>query len=352
MADLRLGLITALVVSAGCAQLQRTSARVTRLTGQLKGLAAPEPVLAPQIQEPSGYILANSTEPPEGAVRALGAPTNRQPDSLDLPAQSTAHAQPTEEPPAIPEALPAVETARPDPMGEIEQVINRAQETLDATSTYRVQMTRQERVDDKLLDQEVVRLNIRRSPLGVLLEWPSGPNEGREVLFSEQECGGLMHVKLAGKIPVPPLKIKPTSSVAMQKSRHPINEAGIDPILNDLRSHLAAAKAGDATAGDLQLLSAEGGQPVISREAPDGELWTVEFDPETSLPFNVRRLDAAGQLVEEYRFEDFEPNPADLGTPEAFDPTLRWPSGGGFLSRIAKAAEGGVAQPPDSSQAP
>lgn len=346
----RIGLALALIFGVaplfGCTQLQRTSVRASRLIDPIRGRRPVEPGLdAPagtppwaeaasqgMADDPGTFALAG--EPP-GTVPAIGRTRSAslEPDDGARSARSSKSKKRTK-----PKGTTAKKPrpAQVDPLDLIDRRVADAQSRLDDAATYRVRMTRQERVGDRLLPEEVVILNIRREPLGVRLEWPDGPNKGREVLYSEQECGGMMQVRLGGPIPVPPLKLAPDSPLAMQNSRHPINEAGLDPILNDLRAQVDALRRGDQSPGKMTL---DGDR--IKRVDGEGTVWLVEFDPRSKLPKSVRQEDSSGQLIESYQFEDLETDVAELATTAAFDPAERWPSGaGGFLGRLARAAQG------------
>lgn len=296
----------------------------------------------PVPDEPGSFRVVEELELPPGTVHALGVPRDRPPAPTDAPPRrrvaTVAEAGPV--------ADPIDEPAEADHLAEVDAWLDRAEATLATVKTYRVRMTRQERVGEDLLPEETVLLSLRRAPLAVRLEWPEGPNQGREVLFSEQECGGQMHVRLKPSVPVPPLKMAPDSPLALQNSRHPINEAGVDPVLTNLRSQVEALRAGEASPGSMTLERDEAGAPVLRRVDPAGADWTVTLDPETALPTVVRQVDPDGNLVESYRFVDYEFDPADLASSEAFDPAKRWAGAGGFLGRLARAAQGTAPETP------
>jgi hypothetical protein len=229
----------------------------------------------------------------------------------------------------------------------IARVVAQAQERLGQAANYRVRMVRQERVGDRLLPEETVLLNVRREPLGIRLEWPEGPNSGREVLYSQQECGGMMHVKLGASSLLPPLRLAPESPMAMQNSRHPIHQAGFDPILADLARQVAALQAGEVQPGTMNYEAAAGNEPGgapvhrLTRVGPDGTTWLVDLDQATLMPVLLRETDPRGELVEQYEFGPPELDLPDLRAATAFDPASRWPAAaGGFLGRLARSAAG------------
>ncbi len=63
-------------------------------------------------------------------------------------------------------------------------ILSQAEARLDALQTYQVKISRLERVNGQLQPEEDILLSIRRDPKAVRLEWSSGPNKGREVIYS------------------------------------------------------------------------------------------------------------------------------------------------------------------------
>src|SRR5262249_13375021 len=74
--------------------------------------------------------------------------------------------------------------------------------------TYQVRMSRVERVGGRLQPEEEVILSIRRDPKAVRLEWNTGSNQGREVIYSTQLDPGSLFVHMpSSAIPLPTMKI-------------------------------------------------------------------------------------------------------------------------------------------------
>ncbi len=227
-----------------------------------------------------------------------------------------------------------------EPRADAGQVVARARAALDAMATYQVVLHRQERVNGVLLPEEDLVLAIRRDPRAVRLTWPSGPHRGREVLYRADEPGGQMHVNMADSaIPVPRLTIAPDSPMVLRNSRHPVTEAGFDPLIASLEE---AARRPD---GGLVLVGLETpatfDRPLrrLDRVAPSGEHWRAWFDPKTSLPALVECSAGTGELLERYTFRDFQADPAELATAAAFDPNARWGPPRGLLGRLGRGAE-------------
>jgi hypothetical protein len=231
----------------------------------------------------------------------------------------------------------------------VEQLVAETRSKLDKLVSYQVSINRQERVGNTLLPAEDIVLSIRRNPRAVRLEWPSGSNKGREVLYSPNETGGRMQINSADSL-VPRLSLPPDSPLVLKNSRHPITEAGFDPIVKNIEEPLALAKQGKPAGGKITYLGL--GQPApldhpchqIMRVTPTGEKWLVCLDPKSKLPVLVQANDASGTLLERYVFGPARENLPDLARAEAFDPNRRWGEPKGLFSRLARLPAGG-AQP-------
>lgn len=224
--------------------------------------------------------------------------------------------------------------------------------------TYKVTMIRQERVGGTLQPEETVVLNLQREPRAVRLEWPEGPQKGREVLFAEGSHGGLIHVKLANLPGVlPRMSFAPNNPMVTRNSRHPIQEAGFEGILLNIEKALTADQstkgqlwyAGVTPCPDLKQATHE-----IRRLTPSGEDWTVRLDTQSLTPVLVIAQDQKEGLLEYYKFQDTQANPTELAAADAFDPDLRWgrpPSLLG-LGRLAGGVLNGESPPKPKSDSP
>lgn len=165
--------------------------------------------------------------------------------------------------------------ATADPLAEATRLIGLAQDRLNTTPTYQVKLNRQERVGENLLPVEDVLLSIRREPRAVRLEWPDGAHKGREVIYTEAAGGGMMHIKTPNAL-VPRMTLPPDSPLVARSSRHPITEAGFDPILRQLQESLAAQKAG--TIRDQ--FTIDGPKPLPATGRPAREVATTAPPPD------------------------------------------------------------------------
>jgi hypothetical protein len=256
--------------------------------------------------------------------------------SLEAPAEFAG----ISEPPAEPNGSTTAQGST-----NLRKLVDTARGMLAPVRSYQATMIRQERVGETLQPREELVLSVRRDPFAVRLEWPTGPTEGREVLYSTVETAGKMQIRQPGSI-VPRLTLAPDSPLVRKNSRHPITEAGFDQLLDNLDASIRSADAGDA--GNRITLDGPAtiddvGRPChrITEIRPNGETWVVGLDTESLLPIYVHGTDAAGNLLESYAFRDVRLDVAELASAEAFDPEKRWGGGsGGVLGRLVRSGDG------------
>jgi hypothetical protein len=294
------------------------------------GAGTASPILA-QVEEVGAAIRPAESASPRaapGVALQTPAPLDARPD----PRPSTAGA-------GVPNAARILASVgRPSeskPTATPAEIVQEARAALDALATYQVDMHRQERVNGSLLPEEDVVIAVRRAPKAVRLTWPSGPNQGREVLYRADEPKGQMHVKMANAA-LPRLSLDPESPMVMRNSRHPVTEAGFDSLIVGLENALNVPAESEIAYKGLE--TPEGfDEPLhcLSRTTPSGEKWQVYLDPRSHLPALVHVVDLKGELLERYAFRDLRPNPADLASSDAFDPTARWGQPRGLFGRLA-----------------
>lgn len=347
-----------LFANSGCAPFQKTWAN--RLDGdRLASTPIPEPIRSVPVDvesspDPYAARLASGNPgagwspasdpsgiplPPPGAV-----PLAPPPPEIAAGNAAGTFIDPIEEQPlpvedsptAImnsPATDPGVNPSVVDDFDAIHHLMDQGIALLSSYRNYRATLDRQERVRETLLPAEKVVLSVRTEPFAVRLEWPDGPNKGREVLYSEPgtECDGMMHVKL-GKtlIPVPPMQLDPKSPIALSNGRHPITEAGLLHILTQTKAQVELSQAGDLSIGRFELrgplIPAESDSSCLEivRTTPTGEYWRLVLDEETILPILLEATDGNGQLLERYHFQNIETDLAELDDSNAFNPSVRF----------------------------
>lgn len=311
--------------------------------------------------EPPAQVAQNGprvqwTDPPPGVIP--------QPAPLGQPAVVTLPPPPTlpTEPGAIASASPAAKPSQPprpkvantsqtkpkakpavDGIAKLQTLLAEGHQRIEKITNYQVLMERQERVGDDLLPAEEVVLSIRRDPKAVRLEWRSGKNQGREVLYSTTETDGQLQIHTPGSL-IPRMTLAPDSPLVLRSSRHPITEAGLDAILESLEESLRPHVEGTPTRARMTYQGIETPEPVgrpcdkIVENRENGEVWTVYLDAQSHLPAMVQATTASGELLEHYVFHNLKTDLPELAQAGAFDPETRWGAASeGFFSRMARS---------------
>jgi Protein of unknown function (DUF1571) len=224
-------------------------------------------------------------------------------------------------------------------------LLARAEARLNGMKTYKMKISRLERVNGQLQPEEDILLSIRRDPKAVRLEWSSGPSKGREVIYSSTIDPRMIFVHMpAGAIPLPVMRIPVDSPLVMRNSRHAITEAGFDTILDNLRKAAGPKGAKGSAAGELTYRGLEKTEGLdrpchhFVRKTPAGESWNVYLDQSSMLPRMVFAEDSRRELIERYNYREIHENPDDLAAAGAFEPDQRWGESKGLLGRLARAA--------------
>jgi hypothetical protein len=312
-------------------------------------LGRPEPLPGLLLADQDSAQLASRGSKPrwkagnnEPAERDDRGPTLAAEAESSKPASTEAMAGRTTSPPAEPSS-PADRSSKVD----ANTILARAEARLGAMKTYQVKITRLERVSGTLQPEEDILVSIKRDPKSVRLEWASGPNKGREVIYSSTLDPRVMFVHMpTTALPLPAMKIAIDSPLATRNSRHAITEAGFDTIVANFRK---SAKQGSNAGSDPGALNYRGlEKPAgldrachhFARRTASGETWNIYLDQASLLPRMVVAEDPRGELVERDIYREIRENPSELAAASAFEPEKRWGDTAGLLGRFARAATG------------
>lgn len=246
-----------------------------------------------------------------------GTGPDSSPDAMTAPADVKA---------AAPDA-PKVTSAANDEVSELSAILEKTQRTFANTTNYKVDVALQERMKGRMLPQDKFTLYKRRQPLAVRMEWTEGKDVGREVIFSPSETKGLIQIRMPKGL-IPRISMAPDSPLVRSKSRHPIDEAGADSVVDRLMATLRNFEAGNPEAGRLSVESVVDPQlgPIrrVTHQTIERETWVVDMDENTGLPLTIHATDESGELLEHYEFRGYQLNLPELLTAEAFDHNARW----------------------------
>ena len=206
-------------------------------------------------------------------------------------------------------------------------VVARMEASYAPVRDYTAIFLKRERVQGVLGDQEVMQLKYQK-PFRVYLRWPTGPKEGREVLYVAGANGDrLLVYDPSGIQRFFTLLMSPGDARAMRASRHPITEIGIGKLIELIAQNARRAWA----RGELRLIDhgagEESGRPVRRYEGilPDDPAkgyfcarLGLAIDRELGLPVRAQIYEWDGSLVGDYAYTDLRVNPGLA--PQEFDP--------------------------------
>lgn len=141
------------------------------------------------------------------------------------------------------------------------------QEGLDLLSqanTYTAKARKQEFVDGKLLEPQVVLLKCRAKPFSVYGYWVEG-DVGREVIFVEGENNNKLIGHDGGwKSKIPALVLDPNCRLAMLDTRYPVTKGGIAGLAETmLQVHLEDLQRGNVASCTCDLDEHFEGRPCV-----------------------------------------------------------------------------------------
>lgn len=221
---------------------------------------------------------------------------------------------------AVVSTVAATEAATPlDPMTEAKSIVAEGRRRYEQIDTYSCLFTKRERLKSgRVVGPQVMEMKVRTQPRSVYFKFVK-PHAGRECIWVD---GGfdnkmLVHDVGLGKLLAGTLKIEPTSRMAMEENRHPITDAGIGFLLDELATRwdvemkpglIEVSIARNAQVGDRPCIMVESIHPEFSNEYLYHKV-KVYFDQETYMPIRFEAYDWPNkkgkvELVEEYMYVD------------------------------------------------
>jgi hypothetical protein len=209
---------------------------------------------------------------------------------------------------------------------DIDSWLGHARTLLSKTDSYTAIFHKQERIQQKLTEEETIFLKFRR-PFNVYMKWIRHPYKGRESLFREGNNENRIKVRECGLAGFTTFDLEPNGSMIMRGSRHPVTDSGLENLVNLILENLAKGrKTGEVIVRD------HGRETVYGRRTQKIELIfpknrtkgyysyraELNLDLEKKLPIRALIYDWDDMLIESYGFEDVR---LDAGLTEAdFDP--------------------------------
>ncbi|MFI5293832.1 MAG: DUF1571 domain-containing protein [Thermodesulfovibrionales bacterium] len=210
---------------------------------------------------------------------------------------------------------------------EVENWLRHAESTLARTESYTAIFHKQERIQERLTDEETIFLKFKR-PFKVYMKWAKEPHKGRESLYIEGHNDNLLKVRECGIAGIMTVNIDPKGALVMKGSRHPVTDSGLENLVKLIRENFE--KGVKAREIDLR---EQGEERVYGRTTKRVEIIfpknnagsyycyraLINLDVETKLPVRVHIYGWDDTLLESYGYEAIK---LDAGLTEAdFDPT-------------------------------
>ncbi len=212
--------------------------------------------------------------------------------------------------------LLAQNNARAQNGTDLEKQLQETEAALAKLDNYTAVFHRIERVDGKLVPEQITLLKFKR-PFKVYMKW-IGPFKGQESLYVEGANNNKVRAHGTGFAGLITVNLDPTGGLAMKDSRHPVTEAGLESLVKIIGSNLRRGlRAGELTSTD------HGEQTVYGRKTRELEgilpkdpskgyycyRCIVNLDVETRMPIKTRIFNWQDQLVESYGYEHLSLNP-------------------------------------------
>jgi hypothetical protein len=299
---------------------------------------------------PLGNSPTTSVDPlanPTGALAIPGPPQR----NLDPRTQALQTASPGPQRPAqndlqvaVPPQL-AGEAEEPHtvnrPLLKMRELQQRAADRYGRVPSYTMRLRRREVVAGKAKPEELLLVKFRKQPYSVHFQWVGPEAEGREVIYVQGQHGDVIHTLTAkGDVPLMPagqvFKVSPNSALVRGRSRYPITEAGVGPLIERFARLADAVEKGLVNADSIRDLG-QLRRPEFENKV-DGIEQAVETGSDPTLPGGGRRLwffdsvhhlpslvityDEMGREVEYYCHDQF-----DLAArleDRDFDPAKLW----------------------------
>jgi Protein of unknown function (DUF1571) len=212
---------------------------------------------------------------------------------------------------------PAASAAEADPIARAKRAIAECRANYLRVRDYTCTFLKRERVDGRLTPQHVMTMKARTQPLSVYLKFQR-PNAGREAIYIAGRHGGraLVHDVGLGKLLAGTLALDPRGARAMQDCRHPITEAGLGHLIDQIARGWEAEMTPGETRVVIRPRALVNRRPCTLIESTHPQKQPsflfhqvkVYIDQELGLPIRFeaydwpRRPGGVPELVEEYTF--------------------------------------------------
>jgi hypothetical protein len=195
-----------------------------------------------------------------------------------------------------------------------EQWLKEAEAAYGNLTSYTAIFHKQQRVAGKLLPEETILIKYKK-PCSLYMRWVRAPYTGSELLYVEGWNGNRIRAHRGGILRFITRNLDPSDPALMVDNLRPVTGTGIGFLLETVAINIRKAIA----AGEL--VFSEGAEEtvygrktqlfdvVFPKQSPtdyDGYRFVINQDAESKLLIRIRTYDRAGQLIENYAYENLD----------------------------------------------
>lgn len=221
-------------------------------------------------------------------------------------------------------AVSAHTQAQLELMREAMDWVTRAQRAYATVHDYTCVFVKRERMPDgRMVGPQTLEMKVGTRPLSIYFKFRQ-PNEGREAIWVDGQNDGKMLVHEGGlaRLLAGTMSVDPRSKIAMADNRHPITQAGIGFIIDQLADHWPDEMRPELAEVVIDRSARVGNRDCILIECTHSQYSPrfvyhkakIYFDKELALPIRLEAFDwprAAGvspELLEEYTYSELRLN--------------------------------------------
>ena len=200
-----------------------------------------------------------------------------------------------------------------------EQVLNAFLSAVGEISGYEAVLTKRQRIDKELQEEESIQMKHRRSPDCRYMVWLPGPSEGREMIYCPERYEGKIKVHQPGMFGWT-MTLDPNGSMIKRSGNlRPAHKGGLFNMANTLRQTVQAGGEGSKLRASVEQRQYLG--QAVNCVLPEGEAVNLQDAPypvgkrelcfyqASGLPAHMRLWHEDGRLMEEYGFQSYTLNP-------------------------------------------
>jgi hypothetical protein len=190
--------------------------------------------------------------------------------------------------------------------------------TVDALPAYTVVMSQQQRIGGEIRPAETLLMKHRRSPECRYLKWIAPPHQDRELITCNDRDSGQLHVHQPGLFGIP-VTLSPDNPIVTHGNLRPLAQSGLFNMAR-LIADEGRRREAQRISNDLPTLTERNVDEQASlcmhrdhaiADDADKAPYTVGaselcLDKTSAMPTEVQFWDSAGQLMEHYRFRDYQ----------------------------------------------